>query len=122
MALFTNSSFRNTSVLLDGHEYQNCIFENCLLEIRATDVFSLIGCTFKACQWSFTGPAANTFQVLKGLYHGMGPDGAKLVEDIFNSVRRNDSVNTSSTLSTSASSLSTSEKLQPLNPQKRRRK
>jgi len=83
-----NNSYENMTVLLDGNSFENCTFKNCTLEFRGTDEVSLVSNTITNCQFSFSGAAANTIQFLKGLYHGLGPMGQLLVENMLSEIRK----------------------------------
>jgi hypothetical protein len=51
-------------------------------------VVALENCTFDNVTWSFSGPAANTVNFLRALYHGAGEGGKKLVEDTLQNIRK----------------------------------
>ena len=45
-------------------------------------------CSFENVSWTFEGSAALTLEFLRGLYHGAGEGGKKLIENTFEMIRR----------------------------------
>lgn len=86
MAKHSKQTFRNQNLVLDGNEYEQCVFEACTLEYQGVKAVALTGSTINNCQWSFKGPAANAVQFMSALY-GSGQQGAMLVEQTFNAIR-----------------------------------
>lgn len=82
-------TFRGETVSLDGKQFEGCTFENCTLEFGATAPVSLMGNMFGTnCKWSLVGAAALTMDFMEQMYQGMGPVGAKLVENTFRNIQR----------------------------------
>ena len=50
--------------------------------------FDGVRCVFTRCDWVLDGPAENTLLYLSAFYHGLGTQGPKMVESIFDSIRR----------------------------------
>jgi hypothetical protein len=78
----------NRAVRLDGEEFDNCVFQNCTLEIGGAAEFTLDGCTLINCQWVFVDAAAVTLGAMARIYTGMVKDGEALVEQTFEYIRR----------------------------------
>lgn len=81
-------SFSDQRVELDNKHFVQCRFARCVLVFGATGTLSLEQNEFTDCKWELTGAAATTIQFLRALYHGAGPEGAKLVDDTFDEIRR----------------------------------
>ncbi len=88
MMRFISSTFKNTTVDLDGSHYENCTFQNCDIRFRGTALFGLVGCKFESCKWSLDGPAANTIQFLRLMYKDMGDFGKQMVEATFENIKK----------------------------------
>jgi hypothetical protein len=86
MAKHSKQTFRNQTVVLDGNEFEQCVFEGCTLEYQGVKAVALTGNVIDNCQWTFKGPAANAVQFMGALY-GSGQQGALLVETTFNTIR-----------------------------------
>jgi hypothetical protein len=86
MAKNLQKSFKNTTVALDGNEFEKCVFDTCTLEFEGSQPVSLSGSTLHNCNWVFKGPAANAVQFMTALYQS-GAQGAMLVEATFNQIR-----------------------------------
>ncbi len=83
----TGKTFSKSNELLDGNSYSDCKFEDCRLFYRGGDVPAISGCHFQNCTWHFENAAQRTLIFLKLLYHGMGPNGAELVESALKEIR-----------------------------------
>lgn len=81
--------FVGQRVELDGRAYTRCAFRGCVLVYSGGSYGSLEHCTFEACQWSFDGAAATTMAFLGLMYHRMGDEGRKIVEDTLTNLRNN---------------------------------
>ena len=92
MARFEGRQFRGERLTVEGNEYINCDFADCVLVFSAARVdtpSAMIGNRFgPGIAWTFDGPARDTLDFLKALYHGFGDGGRERVEDIFASIRR----------------------------------
>ncbi len=86
--MFSNQTFRNEAIDLDGKHFVNCKFLGCKLTFSAYEPVKFEGCFFDSCQWVFDGPAENALTFLSALYRGLGTPGSELVEGIFESIRR----------------------------------
>lgn len=64
--------FENETVALDNHRYIRCTFRNCDLIYTGTGPVGLTGNNIHDCRWSFQGPAGQTLEFLRDLYHGGG--------------------------------------------------
>jgi hypothetical protein len=90
MARHEGRSFQGERVLIEGNEYIDCRFENCVMVFSGGDEKSLISrCGFgSGVMWTFEGPAQRTIQFLAAMYHGIGAGGREQVEEIFAAIRR----------------------------------
>ena len=79
--------FSNQEVILDFHEYENCMFRNCRFVVLGFGPFALNKCEVIDCQFTFAGPAANTIQTMTAIYHNNGEQGQQLIEATFNAIR-----------------------------------
>lgn len=86
MAKNSQQTYKDQIVILDGNEFDRCVFENCTLEYQGVKPVSLVGSTMNNCQWSFKGPAANAVQFMSAMYNS-GGQGAMLIESTFNQIR-----------------------------------
>jgi hypothetical protein len=90
MARFEGRSFRGERLPLEGHEYINGNFEDCVMVFSGSDgPMTMTGNRFgRGITWTFEGPAQRTLVFLNALYHGMGDGGREQVEEIFAAIRR----------------------------------
>lgn len=79
--------YRGERISLDGNYYQDCTFQNCVLEFGGTAEVGLVNNRIIDCQWSFVGPAANTIGFLRALNNGLGPTGHELIQQLLGSTR-----------------------------------
>lgn len=68
MAQFTDCTFENTTVVLDGHEYSKCKFLRCRIVVTRGN-FSLRDSEFDSCHFEFGGEAANIKALVLSLMH-----------------------------------------------------
>lgn len=87
MAKHLGKTFTDQKVVLDGEAFERCTFTRCRLVYRGTGPAGLEGSTFDRCGYEFHGPAANTIHFLRALYC-TGPQGRKLVAEVFDSIRQ----------------------------------
>ena len=92
MARFERRQFRDERLTVEGNEYINCDFTDCVMVFSAAEADSpsaMVGNRFHTgIAWTFDGPAKDTLEFLKALYHGFGEDGRARVEQIFDAIRR----------------------------------
>lgn len=69
MATFTRCKHAKTTVVLDGHQFTDCEFEDCTIIVTRGNFF-LKGCTFTRCKFEFGGEAANIRNIVLGLEGG----------------------------------------------------
>ncbi len=86
MAKHSKKAFKNTTVVLDGNEFEKCVFDGCTLEYDGSQAVALTGSTMNNCTWAFKGSAAYAVQFMSALYQS-GAQGALLVEATFNQIR-----------------------------------
>ena len=87
MAEFTGTEYKDVSEVMDGNTYNRCTFTNCRLVYRGGTVPFLRQCSFYRCSFSWEDGARRTLDFLKGIYHGFGENGRKLVNDTFENIR-----------------------------------
>jgi hypothetical protein len=82
-----DKTFSGTTETIDGNEYVNCKFKNCLLEYGGGEIPTINGCSFDDCRWEFKDAAMRTLILLRSMYHGMGVGGQRMVDTTFNEIR-----------------------------------
>jgi hypothetical protein len=87
VAHYKAESFESRSIVLDGDEYEDCTFRNCTLIYRGGDLPKLLNNSLENCSWQFQDAAERSVSFLKGLYHGLGPEGRDLIEATFRNIR-----------------------------------
>ncbi len=89
MAQHVLETFVDQRVVLDEDEFLECTFTNCDVVYQGRQRAYLVGCAFHGrCTFRLEGAALRTPEFLKGVYHGLGPAGRRLVEETFDEVRR----------------------------------
>ena len=88
MAHFVERQWANETVRVDGHQYDNCTFDRCVLQFRGVAPTGFRDCQLTNCRWSFVGNAATTLTFLSDLYQGFGDWGRNVVDSTFENVRR----------------------------------
>ncbi len=86
---YEGKTFHGETIRLDNQEYENCTFIGCDLQYGGAGSVAFNNCRFDNCRWSFVDAASNTLRFMGSLYHGLGQGGRDLMEDLFNSIRRN---------------------------------
>jgi hypothetical protein len=85
METITGRTFADQEVRLDGREFINCMFRNCLLIYGGGLPFFIGGNEVRECRFEFVGAAQNTLNVLRVLHHsGMG----EIVDVVLESIRK----------------------------------
>ncbi len=84
MAEFTDATFEDQRLYVEGNTYRNCLFKDCIFVVTATATFQMSNNTMDRCGWAFEGPAARTLQLLHVLYHNGQPE---FVESVFEQIR-----------------------------------
>lgn len=87
MADILGKDYENTTVEIDGNRYTQCSFKNCKLTYRGGDIPLFEGCKLEFCTWNWDDAALRTIGYLRGIYSGLGPMGAKIVDDIFKHIQ-----------------------------------
>jgi hypothetical protein len=86
MAVFTDLTKENETVVLDGNEFVGCTFQSCKLVYKGGELPRLQRCHFARCSWHLEEAAQRTIQFLRGIYHS-GPGGRDLIEDTLRHIR-----------------------------------
>ena len=85
MALHEGAAFSNETVVLDGNDYRNCTFVDCVIVFRGTAAVSLNGVTTNNCRWTFEGAAGLTVKFMTALYQG---GFSEMIEMTIDNIRR----------------------------------
>lgn len=86
--LFEYQTFKESNEVLDGNKYERCNFIKCTLVYRGGEAPMFTSCDFSNCGWSFEDAAMRMIYFLTLLYHGIGDEGKKTVEDLFSTIRQ----------------------------------
>ncbi len=86
---YQEKTFQGETIRLDNQEYVNCVFIDCDMQYGGAGSVEFSNCRFDRCRWSFVDAASNTLHFMASLYHGLGEGGRNLMEDLFNSIRKN---------------------------------
>jgi len=86
---FEDKTFKGEELRLDGNEYSACVFVDCEFQFGGMGFVAFSNCRFDNCRWSFVDAASNTLRFMAGLYHGLGGGGRQLIEQLFDSIRKN---------------------------------
>ena len=83
---FTDKTFQDETVELDGNEYFNCGFHRCNLRYAGGSIPHFDNCRFEAGSFMLEQGAGNAFEFVRELYHaGLQSN----VEAFFDDIRRN---------------------------------
>ena len=82
-----NETIRKQRVELDGNSFRGCQFIECTLSYSGGELPHLIECLFQGNRWELAGAAAETVEFMRGIYHGAGEGGMRLIEECFNQIR-----------------------------------
>ena len=77
---------RDKTIRIDGQSFVNTDFDRCTLVYGGTKGVSFVGCKFVRPRFVFDGPAANTMNFVRAMYHGGAAD---LIERTFEEIRAN---------------------------------
>lgn len=84
---YVDQVFEDTDVILDGNEYERCVFRRTRITYSAYKGGGFSYCEFYECRWALRGPAADTLQFLSATFNGLGEEGRALVEKTFDNIR-----------------------------------
>jgi hypothetical protein len=62
------NSFSHSILVVDGEEFEQCIFDNCTLIYKGGAIPKVNECTITSCKWIFGEAAQRTIQWLAILY------------------------------------------------------
>ena len=83
---FSNKTFKDETVDLDGNEYLGCTFQRTKMMYYGGPIPHFDGCKFGASSFMFEKGAGNALEFLRELYHaGLHQN----VEAFFDDIRRN---------------------------------
>jgi hypothetical protein len=84
-----DKDFVDQDVHLDNNTFTGCTFRNCRLIYSGEGAVELSVCNFdEESQWLLGGAAVRTLDYLTMLYHTPGKTGRKLIEEMFEKIRR----------------------------------
>ena len=90
MAKHTGESFTDRRIDLDDNTFEDCTFNACQIYYSGGEMSRVAGCRFDGgCTFHLDGAAARTLAYLRAMYHEMGPNGTRLVEETFKDLRAN---------------------------------
>lgn len=80
-----NKVFSHRAIRLDGNQFEECVFEGCVLEIGGASPFKIERCQQVDCETMFVGAAGNVMVMLAQLY--ADPDSRGAVERLFEQLK-----------------------------------
>jgi hypothetical protein len=90
MAEHNGETFTSRRVDLDENAFENCTFKDCQIYYSGGEMSRVSGCRFEGhCTFHLDGAAARTLAYIRAMYHEMGPNGKRLVEETFNDLKTN---------------------------------
>lgn len=81
MTTFTNKRFKNDEIVVDGNEYIDCRFDNCVLIFEGGEPPIFKGCSFASIKIQLQGEASRTTSYLNKLFNNGLPDEVEQVLD-----------------------------------------
>lgn len=83
-------TFNNDVILLNNNNaYINCKFKNCIFIYNGdAGLFELGNNEFWQPSIEFSGPASNTLNFMKTIYHSLGDFGKKVIDELFEDIKR----------------------------------
>lgn len=81
--LIENQTYDGVHVQIDAARFQGCTFNNCVM-VYSGGAPHLEQCVINDCQFSFTGPAANTISFMQSL--GRIAETAELVREMIRDI------------------------------------
>ncbi len=81
-----DKKFNAETVQLDGNQFTECEFTNCVVQIAGVMPFQLAACSFNNCDWEFIGPASNTLKFMATFY-AQGGEMKALIESTIDAIR-----------------------------------
>lgn len=67
---YENQTFENQTMIIDNHQFYNCVFNDCTLIYGGGQPPAIQGCHLNRCQIQFGGAAEQTVRFLTAMYHG----------------------------------------------------
>ncbi len=77
------------TIFLDGASLHDCKLERCTLVYNGFMNYSMHGCDFSECKWSFNGPAANMLHFFRQIY---AQGATEFVDEVYKAIRQNDAI------------------------------
>lgn len=89
MKLEKNKTFTEEHIIIDNKRFVNCTFNNCDFVYRGAPTGFFSNCNFNSIKsWEFEGEAKNTVEFIAMTYHNIGEGGKKMMENLFESIRK----------------------------------
>ena len=73
METYSDVTFQDREVTVDGIKFIRCLFERCKLTYAAAGPVGMEGCGFSECTWNFEGPAADTLAFIRSMGLSLEP-------------------------------------------------
>lgn len=86
--LHEDETFVQERIQLGGNQFRNCTFQECRLVYDGSAGVRIEDCDFDETRVELVEQAGNTLSFLQNVYHGLGEDGQKVVENFFHHVRQ----------------------------------
>ena len=83
MLLYKDNSFVDTTVRLDGADYQGCSFRGCKLVYGGGPLPAFSDCAFEGCSWHLEDAAGRTVAFIRAVTHAIGPEGRAIIDNLF---------------------------------------
>lgn len=82
---YTNQTFTNQEIILDGNQFEGCTFDNCNF-VFSGGVTEINGCNIDPFNLTFAGAASSTLGFMREIYKG-GELEKELIERTFANIR-----------------------------------
>jgi hypothetical protein len=84
-----SETFNNDVILLNNNTYINCKFKNCIFVYDGDDGFIELGNNeFWQPSLELSGPASNTLNFMKTIYHSLGDFGKRVIDELFENIKK----------------------------------
>lgn len=80
------AEIKNRIVELDGSEYIDCSFTECIMRFYGFQPYAMVDCKFDRCSFELAGPASNTIGYMNAMYKGGGEGGKALILDLIHKI------------------------------------
>jgi len=81
--------FESQLVVLDGNEFEDCMFRDCTFLLTGTKPIKISKCSLDECFFQFGGPALNTVNFFREFRQAAGPEAYEnLIKQMLEGFRR----------------------------------